>query len=181
MVLADSHGISRVPCYSGETRNFLTVSVWLFNQGLKKVSFKPSWPGGQLCMNGINKENHVWNDHRLLNYRTFTFYGTGFSCFVSVAALIKEYQNLKIRTVFPRPQILILWFRLFPFRSPLLRESRLLSFPSATKMFQFTELSLSCLWIQQEVQEVALFGNLRIKACFQLPEAFRRFHALHRL
>ena len=35
------------------------------------------------------------------------------------------------------------WFRLFPFRSPLLRESRLLSFPSATKMFQFTELSLS--------------------------------------
>ena len=35
------------------------------------------------------------------------------------------------------------WFRLFPFRSPLLRESRLLSFPSATKMFQFTELTLS--------------------------------------
>ena len=35
------------------------------------------------------------------------------------------------------------WFRLFPFRSPLLRESRLLSFPSATKMFQFTELPLS--------------------------------------
>ena len=35
------------------------------------------------------------------------------------------------------------WFRLFPFRSPLLRESRLLSLPSATKMFQFTELPLS--------------------------------------
>ncbi len=35
------------------------------------------------------------------------------------------------------------WFRLFPFRSPLLRESLLLSFPSATKMFQFTELPLS--------------------------------------
>ena len=73
------------------------------------------------------------------------------------------------------------WFRLFPFRSPLLRESRLLSFPSATKMFQFTELPHSNLWIQLEVQEVALFGNLRIIACFQLPEAFRRFHALHRL
>ena len=28
-------------------------------------------------------------------------------------------------------------FRLFPFRSPLLWESLLLSFPSATKMFQF--------------------------------------------
>ena len=28
----------------------------------------------------------------------------------------------------------------FPFRSPLLRESQLISFPSVTKMFQFTEL-----------------------------------------
>ena len=36
-------------------------------------------------------------------------------------------------------------FRLFPVRSPLLRKSRLLSSPSATKMFQFTELSLLCL------------------------------------
>jgi hypothetical protein len=34
-------------------------------------------------------------------------------------------------------------FRLFPFRSPLLWESLLLSFPSATKMFQFTELPLT--------------------------------------
>ena len=36
-------------------------------------------------------------------------------------------------------------FRLFPCRSPLLRESRLLSFPPATKMFQFAGLSLSYL------------------------------------
>ena len=34
------------------------------------------------------------------------------------------------------------WFRLFPFRSPLLRESLLLSFPPATEMFQFTGLPL---------------------------------------
>ena len=34
------------------------------------------------------------------------------------------------------------WFRLVPFRSPLLRESLLLSFPPATKMFQFTGFSL---------------------------------------
>ena len=31
-------------------------------------------------------------------------------------------------------------FGLFPFRSPLLRESRFLSFPRATKMFQFARL-----------------------------------------
>lgn len=36
-------------------------------------------------------------------------------------------------------------FRLFPVRSPLLRESLLLSFPPVTKMFQFTGLSLTYL------------------------------------
>ena len=30
------------------------------------------------------------------------------------------------------------WFGLFPVRSPLLRESRLISFPPVTEMFQFT-------------------------------------------
>ena len=59
---------------------------------------------------------------------------------------------LSRKTIFEKETALVLfshdpklktWFRLFPFRSPLLRESRLLSFPSATKMFQFTELSLS--------------------------------------
>ena len=34
------------------------------------------------------------------------------------------------------------WFGLFPFRSPLLRESRLISLPRATKMFQFTRYPL---------------------------------------
>ena len=34
-------------------------------------------------------------------------------------------------------------FRLFPLRSPLLRESRLISFPSGTEMFHFPELA-SC-------------------------------------
>src|SRR5579875_1113550 len=33
-------------------------------------------------------------------------------------------------------------FRLFPVRSPLLRESRLMSFPPATEMFQFTGCAL---------------------------------------
>ncbi len=65
-------------------------------------------------------------------------------------------------------------FRLIPGRSPLLGESRLLSFPLATKMFQFARLPLSCLCIQQGDLEVALFGNLRIITCFQLPGAFRR-------
>ena len=51
--------------------------------------------------------------------------------------------------VVPRPHSNVFeWFRLFPFRSPLLRESLLLSFPPATKMFQFTRFVLYSLLIQ---------------------------------
>ena len=65
-------------------------------------------------------------------------------------------------------------FRLVPFRSPLLRESLLLSFPLVTKMFQFTRFALSSLCIQEVVLEVSLFGYFRIKTCFQFPETYRR-------
>ena len=40
------------------------------------------------------------------------------------------------------PSITSYGFGLFPFRSPLLRESRFLSFPLGTKMFQFPSLPL---------------------------------------
>ena len=65
-------------------------------------------------------------------------------------------------------------FRLIPFRSPLLRESLLLSFPLVTKMFQFTRFALSSLCVQEVVLEVSLFGYFRIKTCFQFPETYRR-------
>ena len=39
-------------------------------------------------------------------------------------------------------------FGLLPFRSPLLRESRLISFPGANEMFQFAPLASTGLWIQ---------------------------------
>ncbi len=66
------------------------------------------------------------------------------------------------------------WFRLFPLRSPLLRESLLISLPPATKMFQFAGLAHACLCIQQAVLRVAPFGHLRLSACFQLPGVYRR-------
>ena len=75
-------------------------------------------------------KEHKLQDFHLLWYRIQLFHS---SLFVS-------------DSVFPRPQRQKRhWFRLFPFRSPLLWESRLLSFPTATKMFQFTALSLSSL------------------------------------
>ena len=71
-------------------------------------------------------------------------------------------------------------FRLFPFRSPLLRESMAFSLPRATEMFQFARSSLPPLFLNfqsgilgDESQWIAPFGNPRIKICLRLPEAYR--------
>ena len=71
----------------------------------------------------------------VFDYRTFTFYGT-------------EFQLLHLTCIFDYLLALnpyLIEFRLIPFRSPLLRESLLLSFPLVTKMFQFTRFALSSL------------------------------------
>ena len=65
-------------------------------------------------------------------------------------------------------------FGLFPFRSPLLWESRLISFPSGTEMFHFPELAHASLCIQLGVTEhdfrrVSPFRNSRITGCLAPP------------
>ena len=65
--------------------------------------------------------------------------------------------------------------RLLRFRSPLLSESRLISFPPPTEMFQFSGFALPCLYIQQGVTLagwVSPFGHSRIKACLPAPRDF---------
>ena len=66
------------------------------------------------------------------------------------------------------------WFGLFPRRSPLPRESRLISLRRATEMFQFAHGPPSCLCIQQAVSRhhsgrVAPFGFSGLTARMQLP------------
>ena len=56
-------------------------------------------------------------------------------------------------------------------RSPLLAESRLMSFPPGTEMFHFPGFA-SLIGITPK-SWVAPFGNPRIKACSQLPVAYR--------
>ena len=70
------------------------------------------------------------------------------------------------------------WFGLFPFRSPLLGKSRLLSLPPGTKMFQFPGSAFLTLWIQIRIlphygQGVPPFGNSRINAYVRLPGTYR--------
>lgn len=65
-------------------------------------------------------------------------------------------------------------FRLFPLRSPLLGESRLISFPSGTEMFHFPELAPRLLYIHNQVpghcsRRVAPFRYSRIYGCLAPP------------
>jgi hypothetical protein len=66
------------------------------------------------------------------------------------------------------------WFGLVPPRSPLLRESRLISLGRATEMFQFAHCPPVCLCVQQLVSRhhsgrVAPFGFSGLIARMQLP------------
>ena len=65
-------------------------------------------------------------------------------------------------------------FGLFPFRSPLLGESFLLSFPARTKMFQFRAFAprMTAGW-RDRSRRVAPFGHPRINGHLPLPAAFR--------
>ena len=65
-------------------------------------------------------------------------------------------------------------FGLFPVRSPLLRESRLISFPSGTEMFHFPEFAPCNLSIQLQAtgydsRRVAPFRDPRLTGCLAPP------------
>ena len=62
---------------------------------------------------------------------------------------------------------------LLPVRSPLLGESRLISFPPGTEMFHFPGFAPHKVVLYVTIQWVAPFGNLRINASWQLPVAYR--------
>ena len=63
------------------------------------------------------------------------------------------------------------WFGLVRVRSPLLTESRLISFPPGTEMFQFPGLAPLRV-LQHYLQWVSPFGHSRIVACLPAPRDF---------
>ena len=70
----------------------------------------------------------------LAAYGTITLYGRPFQ---SCSAKSSRFRTIKGSLVLqPQPDESD-WFRLIRFRSPLLTESRLLSFPGGSEMFQF--------------------------------------------
>jgi hypothetical protein len=82
-----------------------------------------------------------------------------------------------LRPPFPErsTRLIAIACRLFRVRSPLLAESRLISVPPATEMFQFTGFAPPDLCIQSEVTlagRVSPFGHLRINARLPAPRSF---------
>ena len=76
-------------------------------------------------------------------------------------------------------------FGLFPFRSPLLRESRLISIPTGTEMFQFPAFAPIRLWIQRTVAGFSGSGfpirtSPSQSLCSGSTELFAATHVLHR-
>ncbi len=107
---------------------------------------------------------------RVLNYGTVTLFGHPFqSVLLTVAfhvAVLQPRQDKSRR------------FGLFRFRSPLLTESILFLFRWILRCFTSPRIARPVLCIQTgatpyERCQVSPFGDLRIKACVPLPEAYR--------
>ena len=136
MVLVDSHGISRVPRYSGT---------------------EPSEPAGF----------HLPGCHRLWPIVPDR----------SINLLVFDSPALRPGRPY-NPIVHARRFGLFRVRSPLLAESLLFSLPAGTEMVHFPALPSTDLCIQSGIPRndprgVAPFGNLRVKACLRLTEAYR--------
>ena len=144
MVLADSHGISRAPCYLGTPLEVLRDFVY---------------GALTLCGAAFQTASPI---SKIGNFVTAPTYRP-------VGPTTPVWQRR--RTVTPHR------FRLFPLRSPLLRESLLLSFPQGTEMFQFPWLPLLALCVQTRVTGhdpslVSQFGHPRFNACLTAHRGF---------
>ena len=87
----------------------------------------------------------------------------------SVSGLVPTLDRSHNTQTATPPGLALFRFGLFPFRSPLLRESRLLSFPEGTEMFQFPSFPPPALCVQAGVTlhdecRVSPFGHLRVIA-----------------
>ena len=105
-------------------------------------------------------------------YGTFTLYGQ-----VSQPVLLSSCGS--IMTALQPRMVETTRFGLFPFRSPLLRESRLISSPAGTEMFHFPAFASKSLFIQLKDDWIFPAGfphsdTSGSKPACRLPREFRR-------
>ena len=100
-------------------------------------------------------------------YGALTLYGVA-----SQLLLLPTHGSLNRGPATP-PTLTDRWFGLFPFRSPLLRESRLISSPPGTEMFHFPGFASNLRWMTgHDSGRVPPFGHPRIIACLAAPRGF---------
>ena len=114
---------------------------------------------------------------RAFAYRAITFYGLTFQ---NGSANVLVCNSPALRRIDPAtpPHASVLGFRLFPFRSPLLRESRFLSLPGGTEMSHFPPLASFRLFYSADddgtsSRRVSPFGHPRVEDYLRLTEAYR--------
>ena len=105
-------------------------------------------------------------DHIRYGYGTLTLYGCVIPDDFSFSDLGKKWTKHHMSLRFPKE----IRFVLFRFRSPLLTESRLISFPPPTKMLQFGGFPIASR-LDPEVQEVP-FSDPRIQGTHAPPRGF---------
>jgi hypothetical protein len=138
--------------------------------------FRPRFTGAVLLRNAIGRL-------RRFAYGTIALSGARFHELPLHRNLITAARPATTWTSALQPRMRNAWplartrFGLIPFRSPLLRESRLISFPRGTEMFHFPRLPPHVLCVQTRVtphyrRRVSPFGNLRIKGCSTPPRSF---------
>ena len=104
------------------------------------------------------------------NYFSISF--TGLSPSMAKLSGLFYYKAVAVMQSY-NPTVLIQWFGLFPFRSPLLRESHSISFPLGTEMFHFPRLA-SFRIMGHDSHWVSPFRNSRIKGHLPPPRSLSR-------
>jgi hypothetical protein len=128
--------------------------------------FGPRFTGADLLRSLIGRSFAV-------DYGTVALCGARFHALRLTNVFVTPAVGATPRTQVLRPPVRNAWplarigFRLFRFRSPLLAESRLISFPRGTEMFHFPRLPPPRLCVHRGVTPhyrrwVAPFGNPRI-------------------
>jgi hypothetical protein len=148
-----SHRVSRAPCYSGasavtEGTRFCVQDYHLLWFGFPADFTDDAFVTPYRCPQPPAPTSHS-------RYKNYFF---NYECKTICKRLIK--QEYKVGA----------GFGLVRFRSPLLAESRLISFPAGTEMFQFSALASAGLCIQPAMtpykqSRVSPFGNPGINSC----------------
>ena len=140
----------------------------------------PSFRQGFSCPAVLRNRSH--RSRWCFVYRTLTSCRGAFQ--LTSTTLLASAGHAPLRPY--NPEVQAPRFGLLPVRSPLLGESRLISLPGATEMFQFTPLASLTLCIQVEMtaSSAAGFPHSGIagsKDACSSPTLFAAYHALPRL